>query len=99
MGNTINNYYGLDVALCPYCDYDNGTGDGEVLSGQTECSGCNKKFDCEPEYSVSFNTRTVPCWNGEPHKWNKPLDLGKGKSVRNCHYCSKSDWQYNETAT
>jgi transcription elongation factor Elf1 len=84
-----------DEVVCPYCGHEmeGDCGDGPT-KGQTECQKCEKKFDCEPDYSVHYTTSKVPCWNGEPHNWiiNRSFDLQDKKTLRNCPQCDKYEW-------
>lgn len=86
-----------DTVICPYCGYDNGSDDGDgPPKGEQQCLSeeCQQKFNCEPYYSVSYTTYKVPCWNGEPHEWDKThwfADEDK-KGHRSCKCCSKGEW-------
>lgn len=83
-----------DTVICPYCGYDNGGDDGDgPPTGPQECYSCEKKFECEPDYSVYYSTFKVDCWNGEPHDWRKPDFLpGETKTITSCRACRKSKW-------
>jgi hypothetical protein len=92
---------GTDTAICPYCGYNNGDGDGDgPPSGEVQCydGDCNKRFFCEPSYSVSFHTKKIPCLNGEAdHAWDEPYHpWGDARGMQYCRTCDKSkqvgDW-------
>lgn len=82
-----------DTVICPYCGYDNGDDDGDgPRTGEEQCQECEKKFHCEPDYSVSYITRKVPCLNGEPHQWRDNW----GAFSKCCKHCLKIEWNKSE---
>lgn len=86
---------GTDNVICPYCGHDNGGDDGDGPSkGEQQCYECEKKFDCEPSYSVTYYTNKMPCWNGEPHEYKtyrRVLPDDK-KTLASCRLCHKTKW-------
>jgi hypothetical protein len=82
-----------DTVICPYCGHDNGgdNGDGPP-DGEQECNNeeCEKKFHCEPDYSVSYSTSKVPCLNNEePHSYYTPYFLDPNRGASKCRNCSE----------
>ncbi len=86
-----------DTVICPYCGHDNGGDDGDgPPSGEQQCYNeeCEKKFHCEPDYSVSYSTSKVPCLNGEPHQWREPYNpfgADDPRQMHNCRTCYKHE--------
>jgi hypothetical protein len=80
-----------DNPVCPYCGHDQGDQCEGPPSGQVQCYECSKYFECEPEFSVTYSTSQVACWNGEPHNWGKTFVYG-AEGLRNCKMCQKSEW-------
>lgn len=86
-----------DSIICPYCGYDNGDDDYSTNghSGTEEqCVECEKRFHCEPEYSVTYSTYKRDCWNGEPHKWETERcfqPYTDGRKIKQCQICYKNE--------
>ena len=87
-----------DTAICPYCGHDNGDGSysGEgPPKGVQQCYECEKYFDCEPSYSVTFYTSKLDCRNGSEHEWHLndyTKDMILKKILRRCRSCNKTEW-------
>jgi len=83
-----------DTVICPYCGHDNGgdNGDGPP-EGEQECYNdqCKMKFDCEPDFLVTYSTRKIPCMNGEQHEWGQVF-WATEQGYRSCKGCRKSEW-------
>lgn len=86
---------GTDNMICPYCGKEIEVDDFDP-KGKQNCHHCDKNFECEPDYSVTYTTWKMPCYNGEPHEFKSTLgwisEPGE-KRPYNCKQCGFTKWE------
>jgi hypothetical protein len=86
-----------DEPVCPYCGHVHEDVESpKHWEGKCECSECGKFFDCELEYSVTYSSTQMPCWNGSPHEFKRCAgfpDTPGEKVPFNCKHCGFTEWR------
>jgi len=85
---------------CPYCgaefsdswEVGMGVNDGEL--GELECGSCEKTFIANRNCSITYNSYTTPCLNGEvEHNWQPVVGIPKEyfKDKYRCKICYREE--------
>lgn len=78
---------------CPYCEKNEDDPDDCHDSSTTyftECSHCGKEYSFSLEYEVRYYPSTIPCNDGELHKWKFQYNWNDDDHYY-CQYCAKED--------
>jgi hypothetical protein len=89
---------GTDDIVCPYCGYS-WENDGEDPSGENQCGECEKFFEVEANYDVTYYSRKLDCRNGSPHDWSlHNYTRDEGKVLWSCRVCAKHEYRPKDQA-
>lgn len=82
--------------VCPYCGKEHR--DWEAMDGgKFQCWLCEKWFEVEPDFTVSYSTKKVDCMNGSPHSWRvDDWYPGTPKKHYHCRVCDKHEYRAAE---